>query len=72
MSEAEIAPIVVDLGKKQRKQVKQLSKGKGKLMHSVNECIEELVRAETIPQGSQPIVIVVEKKPKRYRWAFGL
>ena len=72
MSDAEIAPIVVDLGKKQRKQVKQLTKGKGKLMQSVNDCLDELVRSETIPEGSQPVIIVVEKKPKRYRWAFGL
>ena len=34
--------LVVDLGTKKQKQIKDLRKGKGKLMEKVNECLNEL------------------------------
>jgi hypothetical protein len=54
--------IVVDLGSKSRKQVKQLRKGKGKLMDKVHECISELKASGTITGVVQPVVIVVKEK----------
>jgi len=66
-----IAPIVIDLGKKQRKQVKKLCRGEGKLVTIVADCLEELKSAGTIAENSQPIIVVVEKKAKPVLWHFG-
>jgi len=54
--------IVVDLGSKRRKQIKQLRKGKGKLMNKVNECLNELKASGTITGQGQPVVIIVKEK----------
>jgi len=59
-----VDPIILDLGKKDRHQVKQLSKGKGKLIQAVNTCVESLVQAETIPAERQVVIFVIEKKSK--------
>jgi hypothetical protein len=56
--------IVVDLGSKRRKQIKQLRKGKGKLMDKVNECISELKSSGSISGTVQPVVIVVKEKAR--------
>jgi len=54
--------IVVDLGSKKPKQVKQLRKGQGKLMDRVRQCVAELKAGGTIGQSYIPIVVVVEEK----------
>jgi hypothetical protein len=56
------APIVVDLGKKPRKQVRQLRRGEGKLLAKVNEVMHELKTAGTISSSSQPVIVVVRQK----------
>ena len=68
------APIVVDLGKKGRKQIKQLREGRGKLMDDVNGLIEELRTAGSISPGAQPVVIVVRQKPRApsLMWPLGM
>jgi Family of unknown function (DUF6200) len=58
------APVVVDLGKKRRKLIKQLREGRGKLMDEINTLVDELRSAGTISAGAQPVIVVVEKKPK--------
>lgn len=65
------APIVVDLGKHKRKQVKRLKKGKaGKLMDEVQECLQELKTSEVTSDSVQPVIIVVREKKKRRRWGW--
>jgi uncharacterized membrane protein (UPF0127 family) len=54
--------IVVDIGSRSRKQIKQLRKGKGKLMDKVNECLGELKASGSISTAVQPVVIVVKEK----------
>ncbi|MCI0459572.1 MAG: hypothetical protein L0Z62_21700 [Gemmataceae bacterium] len=54
--------IVVDLGRKGRRQIKRLRQGKGKLMDKVNECLNELKASGTISGPVQPVVIVVKEK----------
>lgn len=54
--------VIVDLGSKKRKQVKDLRKGKGKLMEKVHQAIEELKASNTISGSVQPIVIIVKEK----------
>jgi hypothetical protein len=58
------APIVVDIGKKRRKQIKQLREGRGKLMDEVNDLLDELRTAGSISAGAQPVVVVVQQKRK--------
>jgi hypothetical protein len=62
-----VETIVIDLGNKKRKQVRQLRKGKGKLMDSVQETLQRLRQEGTIPKGAPSVVIVVGKKPRRNR-----
>lgn len=59
------APIVVDLGKKRGKQIKQLREGRGKLMDEVSGVLEELKADGSLGPNAQPIIIVVKQKPKR-------
>ena len=54
--------IVVDLGSKKRKQVKQLRKGRGKLMDRVKQCLEELKATGAVSGTLVPVVIIVEQK----------
>lgn len=58
----QIAPVVIDLGKKSRKQVKQLREGRGKLLLEVNDVVAELRKTDSLSSG-QPVVVVV--RPKR-------
>ena len=57
--------IIVDIGKRKRKAVKQLRRGKGKLMHRVQETIEDLKANGEIDPSAQTVVVVVEKKSRR-------
>jgi Family of unknown function (DUF6200) len=62
------APVVVDLGKKRRKLVRQLLDGQGKLLDEVNGAIEELRAAGTISASAQPVIVVVRPKRKNRNW----
>jgi hypothetical protein len=66
------APIVVDLGKKRRKQIKQLREGRGRLMDEVNSLVQELRTAGSISAAAQPVVIVVREKRKTRALAWPL
>jgi hypothetical protein len=54
--------LVVDLGSKKKKQIKQLRKGKGKLMEKVNQCLNELKASGSITGTAQPVIIIVKEK----------
>jgi hypothetical protein len=57
--------VVVDIGKKSKKAIKQLRRGEGKLLPRVEEVTDE-IRAGLAPGESMPtVVIVVKEKPKR-------
>jgi len=56
------APVVLDLGKHRRKQIKKLRKGEGKLMDDINGAIEELRTAGTLSASSQPVIVIVRQK----------
>ncbi len=64
------APVIVDLGKKRRKLVKELRKGSGKLMDEVNATLEELKNAGTIAATVQPVIVVVRERrtPRNLFW----
>ena len=63
--QVEVAPaVVIDLGKKKRKKVRQLRKGKGPLLGEVDEAIAELRADGTINEGVVPVIVVVRQKEK--------
>lgn len=61
-------PIVIDLGKKNRKQVRKLRKGKsGRLMNRIEEAMEHLRENGAMNEDTQAVVIVVRERQKRRR-----
>jgi Family of unknown function (DUF6200) len=63
------APVVIDLGKKRRKQVRDLRRGKsGKLLDQVQEALEVLQAGGTVAADAQPIIVVVRERRRRGRW----
>ena len=60
-------PVVVDLGRHRRKRVRDLRRGKGKLMDDVSSALDELRAAGTIPADAQAVVVVVRQKRRRLR-----
>lgn len=65
-AEAKVAPMVVlDFGKKKRRDIKRLRKGRGRLMARLNETLGGLKEDGTIDAASQPIVVVVRQRPRR-------
>jgi len=57
-------PVVVDLGRKKRKQIKKLRRGSGPLMDDLQELIEKLRASGTLAAGATPVVMVVRQKPR--------
>lgn len=63
-------PIVIDLGKRKRKSIKNLRKGKGALLDKVGDCINELKTAKQISSDAQVVIVVVKEKencPRLFR-----
>lgn len=65
-------PVVLDLGKQRRKQIKRLRRGDGKLMDDINGAIAELRTAGTIGATSQAVVVVVREKRRKAKNLFPL
>lgn len=64
------APIVIDLGKKSRKRVRKLRKGKsGRLTDKVTEVIGQMKEAGAIPASAQPVVIIVRERKRKNKYA---
>lgn len=61
---SDAAPLIVDMGKKRKKQIKQLREGRGKLMDKVNDLLEQLRAGGSISASALPVVIVVQEKRK--------
>ena len=55
--------VVVDLGKKKRKDVKKLRKGQGKLIGTVQAQVAALREEGSIGEASDIVVVIVERKP---------
>jgi hypothetical protein len=63
-----MAPVVIDLGRKRKKRVKQLREGRGKIMDQVSSIVSELRANGTIGASAQPLIIVVREKQDPMRW----
>jgi hypothetical protein len=57
--------VLLNVGSKKRKQIKQLRKGSGKLMQDVHETIAQLKADNEIEPSGQVVVVVVKEKRKR-------
>ena len=60
--------IVLDLGKKKRKLIKQLRKGRGKLLDQVEDHLDELRAADAIDASAQTVIVVVSEKGPKVPW----
>ncbi len=67
------APIIVNLGKKKRKAIKRLKRGKGAAMDEVMDVIDQ-VQANLGPQAEGkvlvPVVVIYRQKQRRIRGLF--
>lgn len=54
--------IVVDIGKHRSKRVRDLRRGKGRLLGKVEGLLEEMKADGQLQAGAQTVVIVVERK----------
>lgn len=62
------APIILDLGKKKRRALKDLKRGRGRLMDEVEQSLDEVrIGLGEEVKGKQivPIVLVYKRKVKR-------
>lgn len=71
-SNGNTAPVVLDLGKRRRKQVRQLRRGEGKLLDDINGAVEELRTAGTLSATAQPVIVVVREKRRKAKNLFPL
>jgi hypothetical protein len=62
---ASTAPLIVDLGKHGRKDIKRLREGRGKLLADVTSCIDELKAAGKVGAQAQPVVIIVRQRRRK-------
>jgi hypothetical protein len=62
---AEHNPIIIDMGKKKRKDIRKLRKGKGgKLMDRVAEALDHLKESGQLSATAQPVIIVVKERTR--------
>jgi Family of unknown function (DUF6200) len=63
--------VVVELARRRSPdQIRRLRKGRGKLVHDIEDAVEELIQSNTIKSDAQPVVIVVrEVSPAPLLWA---
>jgi len=57
-------PVIIDFGKRKKKDIKQLRNGTGKLVDEIKDGIGELVTNGSGSSGAQPIILVVSEKRK--------
>jgi len=64
----QLTPIVLDLGKKKKKLIRELKRGEGKLMEDVSQAVEAVrssLADELTGKTLIPVVIFYERKRKR-------
>jgi hypothetical protein len=67
-------PIIVDLGKKRRRSIRALKRGRGRLMDEVSRATEEVRRGlgeEAADKEIIPVVLIYQRKRKKRSGLFG-
>jgi len=68
-SPAAAEPIVIDMGKKPRRQVRKLRRGKpSRLMDRIQEVLDDARQAKAIPANAQAVVVVVREKKRKTKY----
>jgi hypothetical protein len=62
---AEKPMVIVDLGKRSKKQIKRLKRGDGRLMDRVSNTVDQLRAEQEIDPKAEVVVFVVKQKDKR-------
>jgi hypothetical protein len=63
--------IVVDVGKKQRrKAIRQLRRGRGRLMAKIKDALDDMKEQGVMPENAQPVVFVVRQRSRGPRFGF--
>jgi hypothetical protein len=65
-----LPPVLIDLGKARRNRVRDLKRGKGRLLEKVDDAIEQTVKElgdEAKGKTILPVLVLVEKRPKKKR-----
>ena len=57
--------LVIDIGKRKRKQVRRLRKGEGRLAEEIEQTVDNLKNEGVLDTDAQTVVVVVRQKPKR-------
>ncbi len=68
-----VAPIIVSLGKKKKKQIKRLKRGKGRTMDEVLDVIDQVqtnLGEQAAGKILVPIVVIYRQKQRRLRGLF--
>jgi hypothetical protein len=60
------SPVVADLGRRRRKEIKDLRKGKGALLDDARKLIEQLQADRAIAGGAQPVIVIVKERRRRF------
>lgn len=62
-------PVIIDLGKKRKKQVRALRKGRrGPLLDKVHEAVDSLRQQGMIAPDAQTVIVVVRERARRSLW----
>ena len=59
--------MVINLGRQRARRVRQLRRGRGRLMRVVQDTLVELRRANGDLEPNQPVVVVVQRRRRRGR-----
>lgn len=74
-NDSQLDPIIIDLGKKRRKAIRDLKRGHGKLMDEVYDAVDQVrarMGADAAKKELLPVVLIYKKKSKRGGGILGL
>ncbi len=66
----DLDPVIVNLGKKKRKDIKKLKKGKGKLYAKVMD-VQSQLESNGLADETGPVVVLVKEKKRKNKNSFG-
>ena len=70
-NQADVAPIIVDLGKARRKKIRRLKRGTGPLLEEVHQAVamaKSRGGEELADKTCVPVVLIYRSKKKGRRW----
>jgi len=73
-ADEELSPIILRLGKKKKRAIKDFKRGRGRLMDEVEQTLTEVragLGAAANGKDLVPVVMIYREKPKRKRRGFG-